>query len=107
MCEVCAIFGAGEHWSDFGRLRDERFPFDDIQHYRNERKRRIGLINLVLGPMQLICEDWDGEALMLFDRGGRSKIAPTLNDVWPAAEALSGRFIDPLDPSFAGLTHHV
>ena len=100
MCEVCAIFGAGEHWSDFGRLRDERFPFDDIQHYRDERKRRVGLINLVLQSMQVTCEDWDGEALMLFDRGGRSRIAPTLNDVWPAAEALSGQRIDPLEPSF-------
>jgi hypothetical protein len=106
MCEVCAIFGAGEHWSDFGRLRDERFPFDDIQHYRNERKRRIRLINLVLAPVQVTCEDWDGEALMLFDRAGRAKLALTLNDVWPAAESLSGRAIDPLDPSFVDGGRH-
>ena len=77
MCEVCAIFGAGEHWSDFGRLRDEKFPFDDIQHYRDERKRRIGLLNMVLAGVDVSCEDWDGEALMLFDRAGRSKLAPT------------------------------
>jgi hypothetical protein len=101
MCEVCAIFGAGEHWSDFGRLRDERYPFDGIQHYREERKRRIQLLNAVLAGVEVGCEDWDGEALMLFDKAGRSKIAQTLNDVWPAAEALSGRRIDPLDPSFA------
>ena len=101
MCEVCAIFGAGEHWSDFGRVRDERFPFDDIQHYRDERKRRIGLLNLLLTEVDVSCEDWDGEALMLFDKDGRSKLAPTLNDVWPAAEYLSGRLFDPLDPLFA------
>jgi hypothetical protein len=106
MCEVCAIFGAGEHWSDFGRMRNERFPFDDIQHYRDERKRRIGLINVVLTPLKVTCEDWDGEALMLFDKAGRSRLAPTLNDVWPAAEALSGRLIDLLDPSFAGGGEH-
>jgi hypothetical protein len=106
MCEVCAIFGAGEHWSDFGRLRNERFPFDDIQHYRDERKRRIGLINVVLTPLEVTCEDWDGEALMLFDKAGRSRLAPTLNDVWPAAEALSGRLIDLLDPCFAGGGEH-
>ncbi|WP_245475688.1 hypothetical protein [Bradyrhizobium sp. Leo170] len=106
MCEVCAIFGAGEHWSDFGRLRDERFPFDDIQHYRDERKRRIELLNIILAPLEASCEDWDGEALMVFDRVGRSRIAPTLNDVWPATEALSGRRIDPLDPSFAGGSRH-
>ena len=81
MCEVCAIFGAGEHWSDFGRLRDERYPFDDIQHYKDERRRRIGLLNKVLTRFGVICEDWDGEALMLFDKAGRSKIALTLNDV--------------------------
>lgn len=102
MCEVCAIFGAGEHWSDFGRLRDEKFPFDDIQHYRDERKRRISLLNLVLAEFDVSCEDWDGEALMLFDTAGRSKLAPTLNDVWPAAEHLSGRRVDPLADGFAG-----
>jgi hypothetical protein len=99
MCEVCAIFGAGEHWSDFGRMRDERFPFDDIQHYRAERRRRIALLNTLLEPHGVTCEDWDGEALAVVDRIGRSKLAPTLNDVWPAVEALSGRAVDPLDPA--------
>jgi hypothetical protein len=107
MCEVCAIFGAGEHWSDFGRLRDEKFPFDDIQHYRDERKRRIGLLNVVLAELDVSCEDWDGEALMVFDKTGRSKLAPTLNDVWPAAEALSGRLIDLLASTFAAGARHV
>jgi len=44
---------------------------------------------------------------MLFDKAGRSRLAPTLNDVWPAAESLSGRLIDPLDPSFAAEARHV
>ena len=99
MCEVCAIFGAGEHWSDFGRMRDERFPFDDIQHYRAERRRRIALLNKLLERHGVTCEDWDGEALAVVDGIGRSKLAPTLNDVWPAVEALSGRRVDPLDPA--------
>ena len=106
MCEVCAIFGAGEHWSDFGRLRNERFPFADIQHYRSERQRRITLINDLLRPLALTCEDWDGEALMLYDAQGRSHMAPTLNDVWPAAKALSGTVIDPLDTAFLGGSRH-
>ena len=106
MCEVCAIFGAGEHWSDFGRLRDERFPFADIQHYRSERRRRIALLNRLFAPLAVTCEDWDGEALMLFDRQGRSRLAPTLSDVWPALEALTSKAIDPLDETYcAGLGH--
>ena len=88
MCEVCAIFGAGEHWSDFGRLRNERFPFADIQHYRAERRRRIGMLNRLLARNGLSCEDWDGEALLLIDAQGRSALAATLNDVWPQAERV-------------------
>lgn len=99
MCEVCAIFGAGEHWSDFGRARNERFPFADIRHYRTERARRLLLLNRLLAPLGLTCEDWDGEAMALFDRHGRQRLAQTLGDVWPAAEAMAGgRRIDPLDP---------
>ncbi|UJX44105.1 hypothetical protein [Xanthobacter sp. YC-JY1] len=100
MCEVCAIFGAGEHWSDFARQRDERFPFEDILHYREERRRRVAMLNALVQPLGLICEDWDGEALALTDARGRTKIAPTLGDVWPVAESLSGRSIDPLTEDF-------
>lgn len=100
MCEVCAIFGAGEHWSDFGRLRNERFPFDDIQHYRDERTRRLMLLNRLLAPYGLTVEDWDGEATLLVDRQGRSQIAPTLGDLWKCMESLAGRSLDPLAQDF-------
>jgi hypothetical protein len=102
MCEVCAIFGAGEHWSDFARQRDTRFPFADILHYRAERKRRIAMLNTLLAPLGVRCEDWDGEALALSDARGRTRIAPTLGDVWPVAEGLSGFRIDPLADGFFG-----
>ena len=47
MCEVCAIFGAGEHWSDFGRLRNEQFPFEDIIVCAFSRKlHRCRFLNL-------------------------------------------------------------
>lgn len=97
MCEVCAIFGAGEHWSDFGRVRNERFPFGDIQHFREERRRRIGLINEMIRPSGAMCEDWDGEALVVFDRLGRSNIAQT-TDLWPIVEKLTRMRVDPLAP---------
>ena len=100
MCEVCAIFGAGEHWSDFGRARNERFPFEDIRFYRAERRRRLELIGRLLAPDDLTVEDWDGEAAVVYDRSGRSRLAPTLGDIWVAAEAFSGRPVDPLGPGF-------
>ncbi len=106
MCEVCAIFGAGEHWSDFGRLRDERFPFLDIQHTRAQRRQRIELLNRLLSRLTLGCEDWDGESLVILDARGRSRLAPTLSDVWSAVEGLSGQAIDPLDPVFLETAGH-
>jgi hypothetical protein len=107
MCEVCAIFGAGEHWSDFARLRNERFPFEDIQHYRDERKRRIEMINRILRVQSLSCTDWDGETLAIHHSSGRFVLAPTLNDVWSAVEKLSGRVLDPLnDEFFEGAMYH-
>ncbi len=100
MCEVCAIFGAGEHWSDFGRERDERFPFEDIMHYRTERARRLALLTRILSPNGIRVEDWDGEACEVIGASGRSRIAPTLGDVWRLAEDLSGRSVDPLSDAF-------
>lgn len=100
MCEVCAIFGAGEHWSDFGRLRNEQFPFEDIQVYREERTRRLSLLTRILAPHGITVEDWDGEAALLVDRQGRSQIAATLGDVWKCAESLSGHCVDPLADDF-------
>lgn len=101
MCEVCAIFGAGEHWSDFSRARNERLPVGDIQHYRLERRRRIAMINRLLEPSGGRCEDWDGEAFLVLDRGGRSQVAQNLTDLWPVVEKLTGCRVDPLAPSFA------
>lgn len=106
MCEVCAIFGAGEHWSDFGRERNERFPFEDIQVYRQERARRLAVLARLLAPMGLTVEDWDGETAVVYDRQGRSQLAPTLADIWTVAERLSGVSIDPLGETFVeGLRH--
>lgn len=102
MCEVCSIFGAGEHWSDFGRLRNTKFPFEDIMHYREERKRRIDIINNLLAPHALTCEDWDGEAMAIYTRSGKFRLAPTLNDTWAVADDLAGeRIIDPLSDDFS------
>ena len=106
MCEVCAIFGAGEHWSDFGRARNETFPFEDIKFYRMERARRLALIGRVVAPAGLTVEDWDGEVAVVFDAQGRSALCPALGDIWSAVERLSGQVVDPLSAEVrTGLQH--
>ncbi|KAB1071659.1 hypothetical protein [Methylobacterium planeticum] len=54
------------------------------------------MINDLIEPLGASCEDWDGEILAVFDRHGRSRLAPTLSDLWSAVEALTGERIDPL-----------
>src|SRR3546814_13451318 len=72
MCEVCAIFGAGEHWSDFGRLRNAKIPFADIQAYRSERIRRLELVAKILAPLVFSLADWAGATPLLVHQTSRS-----------------------------------
>jgi hypothetical protein len=99
MCEVCAIFALGEHWTDAGRPVDVRHPAQDIQLYRRERRYRLALVNHVLDGSGVSCIDWDGEAFAVLDAQGRQKIVPSLAEIWREAEKFAGRRFDPLDPA--------
>lgn len=101
MCEVCAVFGIGRHWSDAGARADARLPAQDIAHYRVERQRRIVLINALLADTGVALRDWDGEAFWVARSDGRGERVANLGGVWPVAERLAGRPIDPLAASFA------
>lgn len=102
MCEVCAVFGIGRHWTDAAARADARLPAPDIVRYRAERRCRMALINALLARSGVTVTDWDGEAYWVSDRAGRGAIAADLNAVWRLAERLSGRSIDPLADGFPG-----
>jgi hypothetical protein len=99
MCEVCAIFGVGEHWTDAGMRVDAVLPAPAIQRYRAERRHRLALVNRLLAGTGAHCVDWDGEAVAVIDSSGREKVVPTLAEVWRQAEAFTGKRLDPLDPA--------
>lgn len=96
MCEVCAIFGIGEHWAESAPLAAADFPAVEIQSHRGERRRRIELLNAWLAGTRVVVHDWDGEAFFVEDASGRRRIAADLSALWPAVEALAGRPFDPL-----------
>jgi len=96
MCEVCAIFGIGEHWVESAPLVPAEFPAIEIQSHRVERRRRIELLNAWLLRTGVTVQDWDGEAFSVEDNSGRRRIASDLSTLWPAVEALAGRPFDPL-----------
>jgi len=100
MCEVCAAFGRGHHWTDRAGSLPSRTESVDIRSYRDERKSVIGLINEVLKPLRLFVEDWDGEAFTIHLANGANKKVANLGELWQKVEQLNGSPVDPLSRSF-------
>ncbi|MCI3208256.1 MULTISPECIES: hypothetical protein [Pandoraea] len=100
MCEVCAVFGVSEHWTDAGDPMGQHSVAAGILENRAERARRLRLINRILRPYGLKAEDWDGESYAVEDASGRRQLASDLSTLWRVAEQLGDTFIDPLEGEF-------
>ncbi|UHC18621.1 hypothetical protein LRS73_12660 [Methylobacterium currus] len=87
MCGLCGAFGAPDHWSDGVRSGTPQA----------ERRARAAAANRVLGLYGLRLAAW-ADRYTLSGRTGRSAVVDHLGALWPAAERLSGRPCDPLDP---------
>ena len=94
MCGLCDIFGIGEHWTDAAASDAARGALSR----RAERQHRARVANAVLGLFGLRISEWTTR-FTLASRTGRSEIVDHLGAVWPAAERLAGRPLDPLDPA--------
>jgi hypothetical protein len=99
MCALCGILGGQDHWTE---------PLDREGVYvraagpaerRRERTLRIAEANAILGLFGLTLEDWQGGSYVLRGRTGRSEIVEHLAALWPTAERMAGRPLDPLDPA--------
>ncbi|ABG05658.1 conserved hypothetical protein [Rubrobacter xylanophilus DSM 9941] len=106
MCVLCGQdFVARPHWTD-RHVVDRALaagPGADPTAYQRERRRdrahRVALAGAVLRHYGLRVDDWEGSRYVLRDRKGRSELVQDLGSLWPAAERLSGRTPDPLDPA--------
>lgn len=90
MCGLCGMFGVAEHWTDQAGAVAPRRAAD--------RQHRVRVANAVLGLHGLRCADWQGR-LTVTSPTGRSVVVDHVGALWPAAERLLGRPIDPLDPA--------
>jgi hypothetical protein len=98
MCALCGVLGGKEHWTAPVK-REGVYGFgEDPAQRRRERRRRIAEANAILGLIGLSLEDWRADSYILRSRTGKSEIVDNLAALWPAAEALAGRPLDPLDP---------
>jgi hypothetical protein len=62
----------------------------------------VQLANVVLAPFNMRLADWQGTSFVVSTFTGKREIIEDLGHLWAAAERLSGRACDPLDPDLIG-----
>ena len=99
MCALCGVLGAADHWTEAVARPGVFTPGADPLARRRERARRLMLANRVLAHYRMNISDWHGTAFILATATGKSEIVGDLSHLWAAAERLTGRPCDPLDPA--------
>lgn len=103
MCVLCGEALTHIHWTE--RRPGERatvsmFTGDDHQRSRmRDRLHLVRVANSILCHYGLRLDDWSGSKYVLSDRKGSSVLVQDLGGLWPAAEKLLHRPLDPLDPA--------
>lgn len=64
-----------------------------------ERRKRVSIINRVLGHYGVSIRDWGGNSYVIADKSGRNENIYDLGGIWREADRLSERPCDPLDPA--------
>jgi hypothetical protein len=105
MCVLCSSeFVMQVHWTDqkISATMDPDTSVvvgnDQLRSRQRGRHHLTRLANQILKLYGLKVEDWHGSKYLLTNRTGRSEIIHDLGSLWPTAEKLLGRKIDPLDP---------
>jgi hypothetical protein len=94
VCVLCYELALENHWSD-QRPADEPTPIRSVA-----RHRRTRLLAAVLAPYGLTVSDpGTGPHRIIADRKGAAEIAAALPAIWQAADRLSSRTVDVLDPA--------
>jgi len=98
MCALCGVLGGGGDWTD-AAARPGVFTrnVDSVQR-RRERANRVACAQKVLSFYGLTLSDWQATSFVLSTLTGKSEIVDNLTHLWAAAEKLTGRPCDPLDP---------
>jgi hypothetical protein len=100
MCGLCGVLGGKGHWSDSAAAPAVFANRTEPQTRGRERQARTRLLRTVLKYHGIVVKDWSGSSYLLTSLTGRTAIVDTIADLWPAAERLAGRTIDPLDEQY-------
>jgi hypothetical protein len=101
MCVLCGQLVDEIHWTE--RRLDDGGGLGggagDTPR-RRQRFRRTRLVDRVLRHYGLsVRDDWSATTYVVANRKGASELTQHLGELWPAAERLAGRRLDPLDPA--------
>ncbi|MGV1912884.1 hypothetical protein [Agrobacterium vitis] len=98
MCSLCGVIGGNEHWADAVARPGVYTRNGERVDRRRERMNRVNTANRVLKAYGLSLSDWQGSSYLLSSLTGKTEIIEDLGHLWSAAEKMSGRACDPLDP---------
>jgi hypothetical protein len=98
MCALCGVLGGDDHWTDAAARPGVFTRNVDARQRRRERVNRVACAQKVLGFYGLTLSDWQASSFILSTRTGKTEIVDNLTHLWAAAEKLTGRPCDPLDP---------
>jgi hypothetical protein len=103
MCSLCGVLGGQGHWADPASNPEAFEDRGETHTWHRERQQRARLTNRILKYYGLKVSDWSGHAFILRSMTGQTAIVDNLAELWPAAERLSGRVCDPLNPELLRL----
>lgn len=90
MCGLCGLIEAQIEWGDnLGELPK-----------RQERYKRLKLINTITKPLKITVSDVQGVNYLVQTMTGKTTIANGLHELWAAITELSGKSIDVLDKEY-------
>ena len=98
MCALCGVLGGAEHWTAAVARPGVFSRNTDTASRRRERMRQVTAANGVLKHYRVSLADWQGTAFVLSTATGKTEIVDNLGHLWIAAERLTGKPCDPLDP---------
>ncbi len=99
MCSLCGILGGRGHWTESASSPEVFAARAEIHTPARERQQRTRVLNVVLAHYGLSVADWTAGKSVLRSATGRTALVDNVGELWPAAERLTGRTLDPLDPT--------
>jgi len=98
MCALCGVLGGSGDWTDAAARPGVCTRNVGSLERRRERINRVACAQRVLGFYGLTLSDWQAASFVLSTLTGKTEIVDNLTHLWAAAEKLTGRPCDPLDP---------